>query len=203
MLIVGVTGRSGSGKSTVTRHYAALGHPTADGDAIAREVQQKGTPCLDELVQAFGAGILNADGTLARKKLGEIAFASPEKTRRLMEITHPHIRAEINRREEEARKNGAKLFFIDGAALVGGPFGPHWDRLVLVVSEQRLSISRIILRDGISKTAAQHRLDAQQPLDVLKAAADYIIENNGSEAVLLEEADAVLKKLLDEEARQP
>ncbi|NLW77892.1 MAG: dephospho-CoA kinase [Ruminococcaceae bacterium] len=198
MLIIGVTGRSGSGKSTVTKHYAALGHPTMDGDAVSREVTGPGSACLEELVAAFGEEILNPDGTLHRKKLGQIAFSDPEKTKLLNNITHPHIHNETVRRQDEARAAGAPLFFVDGAAIIGGPYQARCDRIVLVVADQRLSISRIILRDGISKTAAAHRLSAQKPVEELIAASDYVIENNTSEEALLQKADAVLEKLLRE-----
>ncbi|MDL2327638.1 dephospho-CoA kinase, partial [Ruminococcaceae bacterium OttesenSCG-928-A11] len=102
MLMVGITGRSGSGKSSVSGHYAALGHPVADGDAISRQVTGPGSPCLDELVAAFGPGILQPGGTLDRKALGELAFKSPENNQKLIDITHPHIIAELESRARAA-----------------------------------------------------------------------------------------------------
>ncbi|MDL2293428.1 dephospho-CoA kinase [Ruminococcaceae bacterium OttesenSCG-928-D13] len=196
MLMVGITGRSGSGKSSVSGHYAALGYTVADGDLISRQVTGPASPCLAELVEAFGSAILQADGTLNRRALGELAFKSPENNRKLVEITHPHILAEMRRRAEAARAAGERLFFVDGAMIVGGPVQPMCDKIVLVVSEARLSISRIILRDNISKIAAQQRLSAQLPEAELRQAADYIIENNGSLEQLGQQAEAVLAELL-------
>lgn len=196
MLIVGITGRSGSGKSSVTRHYAALAYPVADGDEISREITLPGTPCLQELADEFGDGILNGDGSLNRRGLADVAFASPEKTQRLTDITQPHILAEFLRRVEVAKQAGEKLYFFDGAAIVGGPFQPYMDKMILLVAELHLSVSRIILRDGISKTAAYNRLNAQISEQELRDVADFVIENNTSEAAMLKAADEVLEKLV-------
>lgn len=196
MLIVGITGRSGSGKSSVSAHYTELGFTVADGDVISRQVTEPGSPCLEELVQGFGSQILAADGALDRKVLGALAFSSPENNQKLIGITHPYIIREFQRRAEEARQKGDELFFVDGAVIVGGPVEPLCDKLIVLVSELRLSISRIILRDGISKKAAGNRLAAQQPEETLCAAADYVIQNNGSLENLLKAADEVLDDLL-------
>lgn len=196
MLIVGITGRSGSGKSVVSRHYAAKGYPVADGDELSRYATRPGNPCLAELTAAFGSDILAADGSLNRRRLGELAFASKAKTSLLTAITHPYILEEMLARAQRARTEGARLFFVDGAVIVGGIFEEYCDKLIVVVSERRLAVSRIILRDGISKTAASARLEAQQPEEVMLAAADYVIDNNASEEMLLGQAEDVLRRLL-------
>ena len=196
--IVGVTGRSGSGKSMVTKHYAKLGYPTVDGDALSREVTGPGSPALELLVQSFGPQILAEDGTLLRGKLAGIAFGSPADTEKLVSITHPYILDAMLLRAEKAREKGARLFFVDGAVIVGGPFEPYCDRLIVVTSGHKLALSRIILRDGISKTAAGARLSAQQPEELLVRAADYVIPNDASLASLERRADEVLRELLQE-----
>lgn len=203
MLIVGVTGRSGSGKTLVARHCAALGYPMADGDEISRRVTGPGSPGLAKLAAAFGPQILDANGSLLRRKLGMLAFASPEKTALLMQITHPFIMAEFLRLAQQAKEEGAKLFFLDGAAIVGSAFQRECDKLVVVTCSRKLAISRIILRDGISKTAAAQRLAAQIPEKVLLAAADYIIENNRDEAALHHKTEVVVQKLLAVKAAWP
>lgn len=198
MLIVGITGRSGSGKSSVTRHYAQKGYPVADGDVIYRDITQPGTPCLAALAKAFGGGILRADGSLDRQALGGLVFNSAENNQKLIDISHPFILEVFKQQEARARAQGQRLFFLDGAVIVGGPVQAYCDKIIVLRSETRLSISRIILRDGISKTAAASRLSAQQPEEALVAAANYVIDNNGSEAALLEKADQVLLALLAE-----
>lgn len=198
MLIVAITGRSGSGKSSLTKYYASLGYPVQDGDQISRRVTEKGRPCLGRLVEAFGTAILKADGSLNRTELGSLAFASPENNERLIAITHPYIIEEFLLEAEQARRQGHKLFFVDGAMIVGGPFQPYCDKIIVVATKQQLSIIRIILRDGISKVAAKERLAAQQSEAVLRAAADYLIENNGGEDALYRKADEVLRYLLQD-----
>lgn len=198
MLTVGITGRSGSGKSSVAARYAALGHTVADGDAISREVCAPGTPCLAQLALAFGGGILRADGSLDRKKLGAMAFADERANQRLVDITHPYIIEAFLARGRQAREAGAKLFFADGAVIVGGPFEPYCDRLIVVTAPQGVSVERIMRRDKIDEAAAHRRLAAQLGEDVLVAAADYVIENDADEETLRRRADAVLERLLDE-----
>lgn len=196
MLVVGVTGRSGSGKSTVSAHYASLGYQVANGDALSRQVTGPGSPCLAELVAAFGPAILAPDGTLLRQKLAALAFATPNGNRQLVEITHRYITKELARHIDLAQKNGETLFFVDGAVIVGGPVQAICDKLIVVTADLRLSVSRIILRDGISKPAARQRLAAQLPEEALRRAADYLIENNAGPVALLAKADAVLAQLL-------
>lgn len=193
--IVAITGRSGSGKSSVAAHYASLGHPVADGDVLSRQVVASGSACLAELCAAFGGDILLPNGELDRKALGRIAFSTPRNNQKLIDITHPYIAQETLKRAFAAQEAGRTLFFVDGAMVVGVPFQQICDVIILVTASLRLSVSRIILRDGISKMAAYQRLEAQQPEAVLRAAADYVIENDGTEAVLKEKADAVLRQL--------
>lgn len=198
MLIVGITGRSGSGKSTVSARYAQKGYSVQDGDELSRKVTAKGSECLQELTAAFGEGILHEDGTLNRKALAAKAFANSEGTKMLTDITHPHILKAFLQAADKCRKNGEKLFFLDGAVIVGSIFEKHCDKIIVLTSKNKLAISRIILRDNISKTAAHMRLNAQQDEGVLLKAADYVIENNGGEDALIAKADIVLDKLEQE-----
>lgn len=194
--IVGITGRSGSGKSSVSSYYTSLGYPVCDGDALSREIATPGSACVQELEQAFGSEIIGADGSLLRRKLADIAFSTPTTTKLLNRIVHPFIMEELQNRVNRAEESGNELFFLDGAAIVGTPFQPYCNKLIVVVTEYKLSISRIILRDNISKTAAKKRLDAQISEEKLRDAADYIIENNVGIATLEKRASDVLQQLL-------
>lgn len=201
MWIVGITGRSGSGKTMLTAHYAGLGYPTADGDRVSRDVTQPGSPCLAQLAEAFGADVLTQEGALNRAALAQRTFGDTKSTQRLIDITHPYIVKELLRLAGQARRAGHPLFFVDGAAIVGGPFQQHCQRLIVVTAVHRLAVSRAILRDGISKTALQRRLDTQLPNQALVAAADFVIENNASAQALYAKGDEVLRQLLKEVAR--
>ncbi|MDL2324754.1 dephospho-CoA kinase [Ruminococcaceae bacterium OttesenSCG-928-A16] len=197
MLIVAITGRSGSGKSSVTAHYASLGYPTIDGDLVSREVTAPGSPCLAKLAQAFGADILAEDGTLLRQELGRRAFATPQANQLLLSITHPAITRALLQAAQQAKAKGATLFFVDGAMIVGEDFEKHCDKIIVVTSPERLAVSRIILRDGISKQAALNRLAAQKTEEQLVAAADYVIANDESLLALQQKANKVLNQLLN------
>ncbi len=197
--IIGITGRSGSGKSSVRRYYERRGYAACDADSVAHEVCAPGTPCLAELCAAFGGDILNNDSSLNRKKLAEKAFSSPKKNEMLISITHPHILREVLRQAEDARQDGQGLFFVDGAMIVGGIFAAHCDKIIVVTSDPKLSVTRIILRDGISKISAARRLSNQPDEATLCRAADFVIANNGSQQALEEHAAAVLAELNIEE----
>lgn len=119
MKVIAVTGRSGSGKSTVSAYYGSLGYPVLDADRTAREVTRPGGPCLAQLCDAFGSDILRPDGTLDRDCLAARAFATPEGTRRLTDITHPAIIRELLDGVAAAQSTGVPFVFVDGAVIVG------------------------------------------------------------------------------------
>lgn len=202
MQVVAVTGRSGSGKSTVSAYYASLGYPVLDADRVSREVVRPGSACLAALCAAFGPDILAPDGALDRAALAARAFATLENARRLTQITHPAIVEALLAGVSQARETGKPLVFVDGAVIVGEAFEPYCDRIIVVVTTERVALSRVMLRDGISKSAARARLAAQRPEAELREAADYIIENLGDEQRLREMAQRVLDQLLAAEGSQ-
>ena len=117
-MVVGLTGRSGCGKSSVSAWLAGQGIPCIDADGISREILQPGSGCLPLLQNAFGSDIVDNSGALRRRLLADRAFATPEGTRALTEITHPEILARIRSRVAEARAAGAEFCFVDGAVIV-------------------------------------------------------------------------------------
>ena len=202
MQVVAVTGRSGSGKSTVSAYYASLGYPVLDADRVSREVVRPGGACLAALRAAFGPDILAPDGALNRAALAARAFATPEDAHRLTQITHPAIVEALLAGVSRARETGKPFVFVDGAVIVGEAFEPYCDQIIVVVTTERVALSRIMLRDGISKPAARARLAAQRPDAELRVAADYIIEYLGDEQRLREMAQRVLDQLLAAEGSQ-
>ena len=110
MIALGITGRSGCGKSTVTAVFSAHGVPLADADQISREILLPGSPLLPRLAQRFGADILKADGTLDRRLLADRAFATPEGKAALDSLTHPEIVRRIRAAKQAAQDAGAPLF---------------------------------------------------------------------------------------------
>ena len=199
MKIIGITGRSGCGKSSVTKFLAAQGYPCIDADRIARKVLQKGSPCLPVLQERFGSDILDEQGGLRRRLLADRAFATPEGTRFLTETTQPEILRQIESRLERAAASGAPFTFVDGAVIVGTPFEARCDHLLLVTAPYESSVQRICARDGITPEMARRRLDAQTPLETLRAAATAEIVNDGSLFQLENQIKAFLRSLRKED----
>ena len=119
MMTLGITGRSGCGKSTVTAVFAARGIPLADADQLSREILLPGSPLLPQLAERFGADIIKEDGTLDRRLLADRAFATPEGKAALDALTHPEIVRRIRAAKQAAQQAGAKLFVLDGAVIIG------------------------------------------------------------------------------------
>lgn len=199
MKVIGITGRSGCGKSSATNFLLRLGYPCIDADQVAREVLQPGSPCIDRLKLWFGSDIVDEDGCVRRRLLADRAFATQEGTRALTEITQPEILHRIREQLAYAEQQGAELAFVDGAVIVGTPFEAQCDVLVLVSAPNEQSVARICARDGICPEMAQRRLDAQTPLEVLRAASHVEIVNDGTTQQLENKVKAFLHTLRKEE----
>ena len=201
MITVGITGRSGCGKSTVTACFAARGVPVADADQISRQVLQPGSPVLAQLAARFGGDILSGRGVLDRRLLADRAFATPEGKADLDAITHPAIVRRIEAARQAAQAAGSPLFVIDGAVLVGSVIDGIWDRLIVVTAPYEVSVARIVARDGIRPEMARRRLDAQLPEAALAARADFLLANDGTQEQLRRQAGALAARLLAEGER--
>ena len=201
MITVGITGRSGCGKSTVTACFAARGVPVADADQISRQVLQPGSPVLAQLAARFGGDILSGEGVLDRRLLADRAFATPEGKADLDAITHPAIVRRIEAARQAAQAAGSPLFVIDGAVLVGSVIDGIWDTLVVVAAPYEVSVARIVARDGIRPEMARRRLDAQLPEAALAARADFLLANDGTQEQLRRQAGALAARLLAEGER--
>lgn len=177
MKIFGLTGGSGSGKSTVSELILNRGIYVVDTDRLSRDVVRKGTQCLDELINMFGERILKEDGTLNRKMLGSIVFNNEEKLKILNRITHHYIKyaiiAEVKRCESE-------YVAIDGAVIIGSPVEELCEFLVVVDADFDVRLKRVIERDGISRDYAVARLKSQMSSEEYRSRAKYVIENNGT-----------------------
>lgn len=182
-----MSGGIATGKSAVARIFAELGAVVIDADAIVHELQAPGTPMLAEIAAAFGSELIGADGALDRKRLGEIVFRDPEARRRLGQIVHPGVGAEMARRLAAARAAGANLVVLDIPLLFEGrkagtgsaallPF----DATVLVYAPETLQIERQVARDGYGRDEAQRRVRAQMPIEEKRALADFVIDNSES-----------------------
>lgn len=181
-IVAGLTGGIASGKSTVARMFAELGAAVVSADAIAREIVASGMPALDEIRTAFGENVILPDGTLDRRRLGDIVFSDTAKRRQLEEITHPRIRETMARRIDDAARRGqpviaeTPLLFESDASLA------LVDVVIVVYISPELQLQRLMARDGLSREEAQARIDAQLPLAEKVMRADFVIDNEGDPA---------------------
>lgn len=192
MIIFGITGGSGAGKSTVSELFRSMGVRVIDADKTAHEVVRKGTKCLEELTRYFGSGILKSDGTLDRKRLGNIVFSDGAELKKLNEITHKYIKMEI---EKQLAETDCDFAAIDGAVIIGSEIEAMCRFMVSVLAERDVRIKRITERDGISRESAEKRL-ASQPDDYFYIEhSDYLIYNNGDVRTLSEETEKIFNKI--------
>ena len=199
MKIIGITGRSGCGKSSATNFLREQGYPCIDADLVAREVLLPGSACIPQLQALFGADIADEHGQVRRRLLADRAFATPEGTAALTGVTQPEILRRIDAALAEAEAAGAKLAFVDGAVIVGTPFEAKCDALLLVTAPYDTSVARICARDGSAPEMARRRLDAQTPLETLRAAATAELVNDGTPEQLRQKLQLLLRELEKEE----
>lgn len=177
-IIVGLTGTSGAGKTTVCEILRQHGCMIINSDKVAREVTEISSPCLDELRLVFGDEIINADGSLNRRRLGEIAFSSDELTSKLNAITHPHIIERIKCIINEYKQSGAKIITLDAPQLFEANADTLCDCVIAVIADRRLAKDRIISRDNIDEANAENRLSRSHDDGFFTERADYIIRND-------------------------
>lgn len=203
MITLGITGRSGCGKSTVTACFREKGIPVTDADQLSREILLPGSPVLNRLAERFGPDILDEHGALRRRLLADRAFATPEGKAALDAMTHPEIIRRIQQEKQKALQSGHGVFVIDGAVLVGTAAEAECDRLLVVTAPYAASVERIVQRDGISPEMARRRLDAQTPEAELTARANYLLHNNSTlenlRCAAFQLADALLKECTTKE----
>ncbi len=176
--IIGLTGGIASGKSTVGALFSKRGIPVIDADALSRAIVEPGQPALDDIVDAFGASILNDDGTLDRNSLGDIVFQDPDARTTLEAITHPRIAQAMMEQAQQAFSDGHPFVLYEAALLVESGSHQWLDALIVVDISPATQLQRLRQRDDLSATAAQQRIDAQMPLDEKRKAADFLIDND-------------------------
>ena len=181
--IVGLTGGVASGKSEVTRRFAALGVEVVDADVAAREVVEPGQPALARIAERFGAGMLLADGRLDRRQLRERVFADAQARRDLEAITHPAIRARV-KAQAQAAPGPYAVVAVPLLAEAGRAAYPWMARVLVVDAPESLQHDRLMRRDGVDEALAARMIAAQASRTVRLAIADDVILNDGDPAHL-------------------
>ncbi len=175
MLIIGLTGKTGAGKTTVASYLKEKGCFIIDGDIIARQITEKGSEVLPILQKEFGEDILDENGELIRKKLAQRAFSSKENTAILNSITHPVIKKRSEDEIAKAESLGYKTALIDAAALLDSDCKDLCDKIIVVTAPEEIRLERILQRDGITPEQAMTRINAQKSDEYYFRHADIII----------------------------
>jgi len=191
VLLVGLTGGIGSGKSTVAGLLARRGAVVVDADALAREVVEPGKPAFDAIVERFGAEVVAEDGTLDRSALAAIVFEDEEARKDLEAITHPAIGEEFTERVTSVP--GDAVVVMDVPLLVETK-RRSYDVTVVVEASRETRLARLEQR-GVSRSDARARMAHQASDEERRAVADILIDNSGDEATLRSEVDRVWAEL--------
>jgi len=179
--VYGLTGNIGSGKSTVARMLKARGVPVIDADQVAREVVQP--------------GVLQPDGTLDRKALGDRIFADAREREALNRIVHPRIAEEVSARLGALAGAGHRTAVYEAALIVENGLHEGLDGLIVVLAPPEVQIDRLLRRDGMSEEEARARIAAQLPAAEKVQHARFVLENSGSEADLEAQVERLVKQL--------
>lgn len=178
MILVGLTGGIGSGKSTVSTLLAARGAHIIDADAVTRDVQQAGSPVVEAIAKRFGAAVVDDGGGLRRADLAEIVFADPEALRDLNAIVHPAVGAEINRRVNSLASSDA-IVVLDIPLLTENPRGELQGKVVVDVPVE-VQVDRLVHSRGFTEPDARARIARQSSREDRLTGADFVIDNSGS-----------------------
>ncbi|OGC77487.1 MAG: dephospho-CoA kinase [candidate division Zixibacteria bacterium RBG_16_40_9] len=197
MLIVGITGGIASGKTEVAKVFQKKGAIIISGDEIGKKVVERNPMVLKKIVKAFGKGILNSNGKLNRKKLGEVAFASERNKDKLNRIVHPYLLRELKHEITKFPKtrNKKQILVVDAALIVEWKLYKNLDKLILVTSPKEKRLARL-RKLGFSKKEASDRIKRQVTDSRRRRYSDFVISNNGSLKQLKDKAQVVWKEVV-------
>ena len=188
-IVIGLTGPTGSGKSSASRIAEDFGFQVIDCDKTAREATQKGTEGLKALVSVFGEEILLSDGNLNRKALAALAFKDKLSTDLLNKTILPYI-ADLVIKQASGRNT-----LLDAPTLFESGINKICNKTVAVLADKDIRLKRIIARDNLTLKEAETRINAGNDEEFFKKNADYIIYNNGNEKAFLKRFSDILKKI--------
>lgn len=185
--LIGLTGQSGAGKSTVAQVFAAHGATVINADDMVHELYAAQSPCVQTIAAVFGADCLNADGTVNRPVLAQRAFASRDNIALLGRLVHPFVTARLL----EKLRHAQGMVIYDAPQLLESGADVLCDCVIAVVADKSVRKQRIMTRDGLSPAQADSRLNAQLGESDFRAHADVVLDNNGDADALRQAAEAV------------
>ena len=197
LLRVALTGGIATGKSYVRARLTSHGIPTLDADTLARDAVAPGTPGLEAVTTRFGDEVLQADGSLDRRRLGALVFADPQARADLEAIIHPRVREATNAWLDRLADGGDTLAIVDIPLLYEGGRERDFDRVIATSCPRSQQVARIVERDGLTPAEAEARIDAQLPTDEKVRRADFVIDTGGTFGDTNRQVDRVVEKLLE------
>jgi dephospho-CoA kinase len=202
MLLVGLTGNIGSGKSTVAQLLSERGATIIDADVLARRAVEVGTPAYRAIAERWGTSILSSDGAIDRAALRRIVFSDPVQLEQLNAYVHPEVERMRELLVEQARTRGDRLVVCDVPLLFERRLTDSFDRIVLVDAPRPVRLERLVRERGLRETEAMDMIVAQMPAELKRARADHIIDNAGTLTQLDQRVTEVWSALL-QEASEP
>lgn len=196
MLLVGLTGGIGSGKSTVAHMLEERGAVVFDADALARKAVEPGTPGHDAVIERFGADVLAPGGELDREALASIVFADRAARRDLEAIVHPEVRR-LFAEGAETYRDTDRIVVFSAPLLVETGMHTAFDVLVVVSATPQTQVERLMRDRGMSERAVRARIDAQAPLEAKAEVADVLVDNQGSLDELERQVERLWSKLTE------
>lgn len=193
--VIGLTGQSGAGKTTVCRVFEENGFAIINADKIARQIMEKGSPCLAELTECFGSVILNEDGSLNRQLLADIVFGDKEKLKQLNAISYPYITSEILNKIKKLSDEKCKFVLLDAPTLFESRADDFCNLIISVTATEKNRTARIAERDGLNSEQIKKRFSSQHTERFFINHSDFIIKNNKSVDELVEKAKEVAEKI--------
>ena len=179
MLLVGLTGGIGSGKSTVSKMLVARGAIVIDADDLARRAVDAGSPGLEKVVEAFGPEVRAPDGSLDREAVAAKVFADPDARRKLESITHPEV-FRLYHDEVDRYRDTDRIVVFDAPLIVETGAADGFDVLVVVSTSEDAQVSRLMADRAMSEQEARERIASQLPLEDKVRVADVVIHNDGA-----------------------
>ncbi len=198
MVIVGLTGGSGTGKGEVSNCFLKLGAGIINADEVYHELLRNNVAMLVEIKEAFG-DVIDENGELDRKALGAIVFSNPRALHKLNHITHKYISEQVTKKMLFYKEQGKKMCIFDAAVLFDSDTHDLCDSIIGVIARREKRIARIMERDGISAEYAALRIDAQKADEFYREKCDIIIENNTTFEGLYTKTSKIYNSLLENE----
>ena len=203
MLRVGLTGGIATGKSTVAARMRELGIPVLNADQLAHRLMEPGQPAYNDVVREFGRGVLAADGTVDRKKLGDIVFRDSARRERLNGIVHPRVgEARKEQLKQMQAENPRGIAVIEAALLVENGYYKQLDRLIVCSCRPGQQMERLRAR-GLTEEEARQRIESQLPLAEKLRVADDVVDCSGTLEETLRQTDVLVERLRQLAAAEP